>query len=192
LIHAGRRAEATNLVGPFSARAEAKGQPWALARAGRVRGLLCSDDNTDSTFAVALQLHDATLDGFETARTRLAYGARLRRSRRRVDARPQLQQALDTFDALGAQPWADRAAQELVATGATALRTGSDPSSQLTPRELQIALLLSDGNTVRQAAAALFLSPKTVEYHLRHVYTKLRIGSRTQLAELLRSTAGRV
>jgi DNA-binding CsgD family transcriptional regulator len=191
LLHAGRRTEAEGLAGAHAQRAELKGQPWALARAGRVRGLLCPDDEVDSSFDAALTMHTATPDSYEQARTRLAYGARLRRARRRIDARPQLQQALDVFQALGALPWADRAAQELVATGATALRAGTDAAGRLTPRELQIALLLSDGSTVREAAASLFLSPKTVEYHLRHVYIKLGIASREQLGERLRPSAAR-
>jgi DNA-binding CsgD family transcriptional regulator len=100
-----------------------------------------------------------------------------------VDARTPLRLALAEFTRLGAVPWAGRAADELAATGVTALRPGAQPASQLTPRELQIALLLAGGKTIRQAGAALFLSPKTVEYHLRHVYTKLGIDSRSQLAE---------
>ena len=192
LLHAGRRTEAEALAGPFSLRAQEKGQPWALARAARLRGLLCPEEQVDACFATALALHDATPDPYERARTQLAHGARLRRERRRVDARPQLQQALDVFGELGAVPWADRAAGELVATGATALRSGVDPTSRLTPRELQIALPLADGSTVRETAAALFLSPKTVEYHLRHVYTKLGISSRARLREHLHSAAGRL
>jgi DNA-binding CsgD family transcriptional regulator len=102
-----------------------------------------------------------------------------------VDARPPLQRALQEFSRLGALPWAERSADELVATGTTALRAGANASSQLTPRELQVALLLVDGRTIRDAAAALFLSPKTVEYHLRHVYTKLDVGSRAALVDRL-------
>ncbi len=135
--------------------------------------------------AVALALHDATVDGYERARTQLAYGARLRRARRRIDARAVLQPALDTFVRLGAQPWADAAADELAATGASVSRPDHSPTARLTPRELQIAMLLTEGRTTREAASALFLSPKTVEYHLRNIYTKLDIGSRAELAEQL-------
>lgn len=90
---------------------------------------------------------------------------------------------------MGARPWAHQAADELVATGSTVLRAGASPTTQLTPRELQIALHLVDGKTIREAAAALFLSPKTVEYHLRHVYTKLGIESRAQLIERMQSAS---
>jgi DNA-binding CsgD family transcriptional regulator len=106
--------------------------------------------------------------------------------RRRVDSRVPLRAALTDLTRLGARPWAERAADELEATGATAPRAGAGPTAQLTPRELQLSLLLAEGQTIRQVAAALFLSPKTVEYHLRHVYTKLGIDSRRQLAERLR------
>jgi DNA-binding CsgD family transcriptional regulator len=118
------------------------------------------------------------------------YGERLRRARRRVDARDQLRAALESFERLGAQPWADLALAELNATGVTARRRETGPVLDLTARELQIALLLADGKTTREAAAALFVSPKTVEYHLRHVYTKLGIGSRDQLREQLRDHLG--
>ena len=125
---------------------------------------------------------------FEAGRTRLAYGQRLRRARDRVLAREQLRAAADVFERLGARPWAERARVELAATGET--RRQRDPSTldELTPQELRIALLLATGRTTHQAAAALFLSPKTVEYHLRHVYQKLGIHSREELAQALAGT----
>ncbi len=88
---------------------------------------------------------------------------------------------MSCFDRLGPTPWADQASAELVATGETARRRDPSTLDELTPQELQIALLLAEGKTTRQAAAALFLSPKTIEYHLRHVYSKLGIRSREQL-----------
>src|SRR5205085_8020538 len=110
-----------------------------------------------------------TPDAFEVARTRLAYGQRLRRDRRRREARVMLSAAVDEFDRLGATSWADRAAAELRATGESARRRTPASLNDLTPQELQIALLLARGMTRREAAAALFVSPKTIEYHLRHV-----------------------
>ena len=109
----------------------------------------------------------------------------MRRARNRVLAREQLRAAADTFERLDARPWADRARAELAATGET--RRQRDPSKidELTPQELQIALLLTTGRTTRETAAALFLSPKTVEYHLRHVYQKLGIHSRDELEQAL-------
>ena len=100
-------------------------------------------------------------------------------------AREQLRTALDIFEHLGASPWADRASAELAATGETRRRRDPATIDELTPQELQIALALAGGKTTRETAAALFLSPKTVEYHLRHVYQKLGIHSREELARAL-------
>jgi DNA-binding NarL/FixJ family response regulator len=170
------------MVGPFTVAAEAKGQPWAMARAARCLALVGSDDELEERFGEALALHERTRDVFETARTRLAYGARLRRARKRVRAREELREAIALFDSLGPTPWADLAGAELAATGETARRRDPSTIDELTPQELQIAILLSEGRTTKQAAAALFLSPKTIEYHLRNVYRKLGIGSRQELA----------
>lgn len=169
----------------FLEAAARKGQPWALARAHRALALALGDGRADAEFLAALDLHARTPDAYETARTQLAYGAHLRRTRRRVEARPALRAALATFEQLGAAPWADRAAAELDATGETALRRGAGAVTALTPQERQVAALLTQGRTTREAAAALFLSPKTVEYHLRHVYLKLGIRSREELARAL-------
>jgi DNA-binding CsgD family transcriptional regulator/antitoxin (DNA-binding transcriptional repressor) of toxin-antitoxin stability system len=185
LVHLGRIEEAREQAARHAARAARKGQPWAQARAARSVALTSEDEDIDREFGRALDHHGRTTDRFELARTRLAYGARLRRARRRVDARPQLRAALDTFDALGAAPWAEQAAGELRATGETARRRRADAAGDLTPQELQIATMLAGGRTTREAAAALFLSPKTVEYHLRHVYLKLGVSSRAELASRL-------
>ncbi len=185
LLRLGESTQAATVASSYQRAAEAKGQPWALARAERSRGLITTDRTAEACFESALSFHAAALDRFETARTRLAYGEWLRRSARRVDARTQLRGALDVFEDLGAARWAERAAAELSATGETVRRRDADPRSLLTPQELQVSLLLVQGRTTRETAAALFLSPKTVEYHLRKVYTKLGIGSRTDLAEVL-------
>jgi DNA-binding CsgD family transcriptional regulator len=189
LLRLGEWAEAQAVATPYERAARSKGQPWALARAERALGLLADDESAPYHFQAALEAHGATLDRFETARTRLAYGERLRRATRRVLAREQLRAALDEFEDLGATRWAERAAVELAATGETVHRRDADARSSLTPQELQVSLLLVEGRTTREAAA-LFLSPKTVEYHLRKVYTKLGIGSRAELAELLAPAAG--
>jgi len=180
-LRLGRDDDAAAIAADFVRQAEAKGQPWARARAARCRGLLAAPDELESCFQEAIQLHERTPDGFETGRTRLAYGARLRRTRRRVRARDQLRAALEIFERLGAQPWADQAAAELAATGETARRRDVSTLDELTPQEAQIARLLADGKTTREAAAAVFVSPKTVEYHLRHIYSKLGIHSRDEL-----------
>jgi DNA-binding CsgD family transcriptional regulator len=176
-----RGPEAAKLAADFTRDANIKGQPWALARAARCRGLLAAEGESDPHFETALALHGQTADAFETARTRLAYGARLRRERQRVRARDELRAAMDLFDHLGADPWSEITRAELAATGETARRRDATTLNDLTPQELQIALSLAEGRTTRETAAALFLSPKTVEYHLRNVYRKLSVGSRTEL-----------
>ncbi len=173
-------------VAAYLARAEVKGSPWSLARSARVRALLSPDDEVDAAFEAAFAQHALTPDRFETARTRLLYGERLRRMRRRADCRIQLRSAMEDFERLGAQRWSDVASTELDASGLHVRRRETGPVIELTARELQIALLLADGQTTRQTAASLFLSPKTVEYHLRHVYTKLGIASREELAARMR------
>jgi DNA-binding CsgD family transcriptional regulator len=186
-LRTGRADDAAALVGPFAAAADAKGQPWAMARAARCLALVGSDAELDERFGEALALHERTRDVFEAARTRLAYGARLRRARKRVRAREELREAIQLFDSLGPTPWADLAGSELAATGETARRRDPSTLDDLTPQELQIAVLLSEGRTTKQAAAALFLSPKTIEYHLRNVYRKLGIASREELAAAITS-----
>ena len=190
-LRLGRGPEAAKLAEEFTRDASAKAQPWALARAARCRGLIAAEAESDPHFETALALHSQTADAFETARTHLAYGARLRRERQRVRARDELRTAVDLFDHLGAAPWSEAARAELAATGETARRRDVTTLNDLTPQELQIALSLAGGRTTRETAAALFLSPKTIEYHLRSVYRKLSVGSRSELkAALDRLTAG--
>jgi DNA-binding CsgD family transcriptional regulator len=190
-LRVGRRPEAAEMAADFTCDANIKGQPWALARAARCRGQLAAEGESDPYFETALALHGRTADAFETARTHLAYGARLRRERQRVRARDELRAAVDMFDHLGAAPWSETARAELAATGETARRRDVTTLNDLTPQELQIALSLAEGRTTRETATALFLSPKTIEYHLRNVYRKLDIESRGELkAAMARLTAG--
>ena len=188
-LRLGRPEAAQHVAAQFLAGARAKGQPWSLARALRGQGLLAGDAAFTGLFEEALALHAQTPDAFETARTRLAYGERLRRARNRVLAREQLRAAADVFERLDARPWAERARAELAATGETRQRRDPSTIDELTPQELHIAMLLTGGKTTRETAAALFLSPKTVEYHLRHVYQKLGIHSREELAGALAGQA---
>ncbi len=169
----------------FNERAQRKGQPWALARALRVRALVAGEDDFEPLFDEALCLHARSADTFETARTHLAFGSRLRRSRRRGDARVQLRGALADFERLDARPWAGIALGELAATGERARRRDPSTLDELTNQELQIAHLLADGATTREAAASLFLSPKTIEYHLRSIYRKLGVKTRADLPSAL-------
>ncbi|QLY28397.1 AAA family ATPase [Nocardia huaxiensis] len=181
-VRLGRPEAAAPVADAFAASARAKGQPWSLARAERCAGLLAADPQMPAAFEAALAWHARTPDVFEQARTRLAYGARLRRARRRRDARIQLRTALTVFEQLGAEPWIRRCTTELHATGETVRPRANPATDRLTPQQRQVALSLAAGRTTRETAAALFLSPKTVEYHLRHVYMTLGISSRAELA----------
>lgn len=184
-LRLGRSDDAAVLAAEFMAAAEAKGQSWSLARALRCQALVGADADAAGLFEQALSHHERTPDAYETARTRLAYGERLRRTRNRVLAREQLRTAIGTFERLDARPWTERADAELAATGVTVRRRDPSTIDDLTPQELQIAILLAAGKTTREAATALFLSPKTIEYHLRHVYQKLAIHSREELGQTL-------
>ncbi|TFV99839.1 ATP-binding protein [Leifsonia flava] len=181
---AGERLE--SLARSYLEAARRKALPWALARSHRAMAIVADDEQeAERWFGTALELHEGTPDVYEAARTFLALGSRRRRARRRAASRDPLRAALERFDRLGATPWADRAAAELAATGETAVRREAGSLATLTPQERQIGALLADGLTTREAAASLFLSPKTVEYHLRHVYLKLGIRSRDELRQVL-------
>src|SRR6266536_1643574 len=160
---------------------------WALALAARCRALLSSREDADAAFADAVRLHGESERPFDRARTELLYGEFLRRERRRTAAREHLRVALDLFERLGAEIWSERARGELRATGETSRKRDPSTVTQLTPQELQIARLVAEGVSNKEAAAQLFISPRTVEYHLRKVFAKLGIASR---AELIRSGVG--
>ena len=165
--------------------AEPEGPAWARALAARCRALLSQGDEAEAAFLDAMRLHAERDRPFDRARTALLFGEFLRRERRRVDAREQLRSALDGFDRLGAEPWAKRARTELRASGETARRRDPSTIDLLTPQELQIARLVAEGLSNKEVAAQLFLSPRTIHHHLRHVFVKLEITSRTQLARLV-------
>jgi DNA-binding CsgD family transcriptional regulator len=124
---------------------------------------------------------------FDLARARLCLGEALRRAGKRSDARHPLAQAHASFEQLGAAPWAKRAAAELAATGITAARRRSPVHVRLTPQELRVALQVAEGYSNQEVAARLFLSPKTIEVHLSHIYAKLGLRSRTALAREISS-----
>ena len=188
-LRVGRASDALAASERLDRESRKKGQPWSRARSARTRALLASDDEYPELFQEALALHAMTPDAFELGLTHLTYGERLRRGRRRKAAREELRTALDIFDRLGAAPWSERTRGELLATGETPRRRGVPALDVLTRQELRVAQVLASGKTTREVAAALFLSPKTVEYHLRNVYSKLGINSRTELAAMLTSTS---
>jgi DNA-binding CsgD family transcriptional regulator len=180
LARTGRTDDALLALEAFEDDAERTDRAWARATAARCRAYLARDDDA-ALFQRALELHEASPSPFEIARTQLCYGEVLRRQRRRVDARLVLRDALHTFERVGAEPWAGRAHAELLATGEKARRRDGAASRDLTPQELQIALAVAQGATNREAAAQLFLSPRTIESHLSDVYRKLGVRSRTEL-----------
>jgi len=144
---------------------------------------LADEVDAERHFGDAVELSDA-LSPFDRARTELLYGEWLRRQRRRTDARPRLRTALDQFAQLGARPWETRARSELRASGETARRRDPSTRDQLTPQELQIARLVAGGMSNPEVAGQLFLSPRTIDYHLRKVFAKLEITSRAELARM--------
>jgi DNA-binding CsgD family transcriptional regulator len=164
--------------------------PWALALVPRCRGLLSAGAAADRHFAQALRLHGGSGRPFDRARTELVYGESLRRARRRAEAREHLRAALTTFEQLGGAPWAERARAELRVSGERARRRDPSTLDQLTPQELQIIQFVGEGATNREVAAQLFLSPRTIDYHLRQIFTKLDISSRSELIRLRLAQVG--
>lgn len=186
-----RPEEAAALAAELAADAERTGGAWATAAAARVRALVTGDDELDDLLTAALAAHDRVPMPFERARTLLCFGERLRRARRRADARALLVEAHRTFAALGAADWARRAAHELAATGPAAALAGAADGNgtpppaavaALTAREHEVCELVAAGATNREAAERLFVSDRTVEHHLRQSYRKLGVRSRTELA----------
>ena len=177
----GRDGDARRVLADLERQAASTGSPVAGAAAARGRGLV--DDDFEPAFARALALDDRRPMPFERARTLLAFGRRLHRARRRAEARDRLRAALDGFERLGADAWAGQAGAELRAAGAR--RRPSPDGDALTPQERRVAEAVRRGASNRAIAADLFLSPKTVEFHLHQIYRKLGVHSRTQLIAAL-------
>jgi DNA-binding CsgD family transcriptional regulator len=185
LVRLGETDTAEDLLASFADEAERLGQPLPRAVSLRCRALLADEASYEKHFDRALELHALDQNVFAAARTHLAYGERLRRSGRRIDARDHLREALAVFERLEAMPWVERARTELRATGERLRARDASTDEELTPQELQIALVVAEGKTNREAGAQLFLSPKTVEWHLGHVYRKLGVRSRAELVRAL-------
>lgn len=181
LFRAGRTDRAMEVVEWLERSAERTGLPWPAAIAARGRGLAAgSPDEADRAFSEAYAALQRGPAPFDLARTRLAHGEVLRRLHRPTDARTHLEAALDGFEALGAEPWSQRASSELAATGKRRPPHGGRPV-ELTPQEAQVAQAVASGLSNPEVAAALFVSRKTVEAHLSRVYRKLGVRSRTEL-----------
>ena len=163
-------------------------QPGALgAGGGRCTAGRCSPRTPTRPSACSRPrstLHERAGRPFERARTELAFGEFLRRLRRRAQARTHLRAALERFEALGAALWSERARGELRASGETARKRDPSTLDELTAQEVHIAQLVAEGRTNRDVAGQLFLSPRTIDFHLRNVYRKLGIASRMELARI--------
>jgi DNA-binding CsgD family transcriptional regulator len=179
-VRSGRGVDARRVLAMLERQAASSGSAFAGAAAARCRGML--EEDFEPAFAEALALDDRRPMPFERARTLLALGRRLHRARRRAEARTRLREALTGFERLGAAAWAAQTQNELRAAGA---RRRAAPDSTLSPQELRVAAAVRRGASNREIAAELFLAPKTIEFHLRQIYRKLGVRSRTQLVAAL-------
>jgi DNA-binding CsgD family transcriptional regulator len=178
----GRLEETNDLFELYSERVERSPSQARTSLLERCRALTGRADSAEA-FEAAIA-SSTSLSPFEQARTELLYGEWLRRERQRRNARPHLRRAAGLFQQVGAPPWEQRAETELRATGETARRREPSTLDQLTPQELQIAGLVAGGLTNREVAAQLYLSPRTIDYHLRKVFSKLGLSSRIELARI--------
>jgi len=187
LIEAATRVGAFELAAStdrhLTARSRASGTDWALGIAARSHALLVEDGGADDLYAEAIERLARTRVAVDLARAHLLYGEWLRRQRRRLDARSELRTAHEMFTGFGMEAFAERARVELAASGERARERTVETLDQLTPQESQVARLAAQGNTNREIAAQLFISPNTVEYHLHKAFRKLDVKSRTQLAQ---------
>jgi DNA-binding CsgD family transcriptional regulator len=185
--HLGRRELARDAVDRLSERTSPSGTAWAKGTEARSRALVEDGEAAEDLYRQAIEWLGQCRMAAHLARARLSYGEWLRRQGRRVDARRQLRGAYEMFASMGADGFADRARHELLATGGKVRRRQDDLRDQLTPQEEHIARLARDGRTNPEIGAALYLSPRTVEWHLRKVFTKLGISSRRGLHDALPS-----
>jgi DNA-binding CsgD family transcriptional regulator len=189
LIEAGSRADAPDAAAAaldrLSERTSAVGTDWALGIEAGSRALLSDDSAAEPLYQEAIERLGRTRGAVHLARAQLRYGEWLRRENRRVDAREQLRAAHDAFSGMGSMGFAERARGELLATGETLRRRAAETRDELTAQEAQVARLAGDGHTNAEIGAQLFLSPRTVEYHLHKVFVKLDVSSRKELRTAL-------
>jgi DNA-binding CsgD family transcriptional regulator len=185
-VRDGRLDEATAALERLSERTAASGTEWALGIQARCRALISDDE---SLYQESIHRLAHSRAAVELARSRLLYGEWLRRENRRTDARELQRAAYESFSHMGAGVFAERARRELLATGETVRRITADTRDALTPQEIQVARLARDGHSNPEIGAQLFISPRTVEYHLRKVFRKLDVGSRRDLRAALADTS---
>jgi DNA-binding CsgD family transcriptional regulator/tetratricopeptide (TPR) repeat protein len=188
-VRAGDHTQARAWVEDLDAFATGSELPWAQAAAAFGRARTSGDDASDAdrvfeAFEIALTHHAAAHRPYDRARVQLAYGEFLRRHQRRVDARGHLREALETFEDLHSRPLVDRAVQELRASGETARKRDPSTALDLTPMERKVAQLVSQGLSNKDVAGQCWVSPRTVAFHLRNVFTKTGVTSRGELAHL--------
>jgi DNA-binding CsgD family transcriptional regulator len=180
----GARVEAAAALGRLEERTVAAGTDWALGVRAWSRALLSDGQAAEPLYREAIERLERSRIAVHLARAHLVFGEWLRRENRRVDAREHLRAAHEMFSHAGAQAFADRAQRELLATGETARARSDETRGVLTPQEAQIARLARDGLSNPEIGAQLFISPRTVQYHLRKVFQRLDITSRNQLVRL--------
>jgi DNA-binding CsgD family transcriptional regulator len=181
----GNPEDAADALRRLSETTRASGNDWGLGIEARSAALVSDGEDAERLYREAIDRLGRTRMRVELARAHLLYGESLRRQRRRLDAREQLRTAHEMFTAMGIEAFADRAARELLATGETARKRTVATTDQLTAQEAQIARLAREGLSNPEIGARLFISPRTVEYHLRKVFTKLDISSRKELLDAL-------
>jgi ATP/maltotriose-dependent transcriptional regulator MalT len=184
-VRTGQAERAAGTLQRLSERTRAGGTDWALGVEARSRALLSEGEFAERLYREAIERLGRTHLRAELARAHLLYGEWLRRENRRVDAREQLRGAYRMLTTMGIEAFAQRSRRELLATGETVRKRTVDAAGELTPQEAQIARLAADGHTNPEMSTRLFISPRTVEWHLRKVFTKLGISSRRQLRQTL-------
>jgi ATP/maltotriose-dependent transcriptional regulator MalT len=190
-VRSGQRKRAAAAADRLSEIAAASASDWARGAAARSQALLAKGRAAEDLYREAVELLSRTRMAAHLARARLSYGEWLRRENRRVESRDQLRVAYEMLTAMGAEGFAERARRELQATGQMVRKQTVETRDELTAQERQIARLAGDGRTNPEIGAELFLSARTVEWHLRKVYPKLGISSRRQLQEALADAGGR-
>ena len=186
-VRNGEAEQAAHALGRLSEMTRAGGTDWALGIEARSRALLNEGEAAERLYREAIDRLSRTRVRTELGRAHLLYGEWLRRERRRLDAREQLRTAHEMFVGMGVEAFAGRAERELVASGERARKRTVETREDLTAQEAQIARLARDGLSNPEIGARLFISPRTVEYHLHKVFAKLQIGSRIELKEALPS-----